>query len=182
MIAFGLERIRIERQEKYGLSQTRRERSSATNHDKPKALCDHKFILGGSHAGCKLQVKRNSNILFSIFGILTVVMVFAGATVPYIQMETSGVIALLQISSDKNPVQNYGIITTAVFLTEIASYIDRPIFYVGFYILAALIVLTCAVVPILQALMTLWLWYIPMKLNKKRKVMLFIEIAKVRLI
>jgi len=197
VIAAGLEKIKIERQEQYGSLHEQKQQGKNKNsrkstdtlssdqsneqqhiRKKEEALCDHKFILGGSRVGQKLHVRKVANIAVGLFGCLTIVMIFAGSSVQYLQLEHSGLVYFALDRAGKESVINYSVLTTASELMNLASYVDQPIFYVGFFALSFLLVATCTVVPILQALMTLWLWFIPMTIDRKRKLMWYIEIAK----
>lgn len=181
VIAAGLEQIKLERQAQYGCFPQKEQKQLQQQqmaNKKVEALCDHKFILGGSRVGQKLHIRKITNLIVGLFGCLTIIMIFAGSSVEYLQLEHSGLVYFALNSSEKDYMMNYSIFTTSTALMNLASYMDRPIFYIGFFILSFLMVFTCTVVPILQALMTLWLWYIPMTMDRKRKVMWYIEIAK----
>lgn len=107
------------------------------------ALCNHSFVLSSARGGEIAYVSGKASICITAFGILTVIFVIAGTSIPYLRINNTGIFGIVQIAGGGQNVKWYSVITTAALLMDVASYLNTPAYYVGMGMFASILVLSC---------------------------------------
>lgn len=144
------------------------------------ALKDHIFIIGAVRQNRSLKVKPITNIMFGIFGFLTIIFILCGCTVKYLRIELVGTAAKIISAGQGNKpsITHHSVITVAKLLIDEGLFLGSSRTIIGCTSLALLVVLTCLVVPILQSILVMLLWYYPMTDAMREKLSVAIETVK----
>lgn len=107
------------------------------------ALCNHSFVLSSARGNEIAYVSGKASICITAFGILTIILVIAGTSIPYLRINNTGIFGMVQIAGGGQNVKWYSVVSTAALLMEVASYLNTPSYYVGMAMFASILVLSC---------------------------------------
>jgi len=124
------------------------------------------------------QLKPISSVLFVIFSLLAAALFLAGFVIPSFELEIFGLLGFVYdwgSAGDGSEVY-FSVFSIAEQIMEQAKYLSTSSDWVGLSSLTIIFVLTCFVVPLLQIVFLLLLWFFPLRKVRKKQMLNTIEI------
>ena len=145
-----------------------------------ESLCNHYFSTSSQTNEKKLKVPTKVNYFVAAFGCTTLLLLALGCILPSFRIELFGLLGLLidKGNEEEGLVQHHSIFTMAGVIIDEAKYLSGFSHLIGLGILTLLLVSTTLIVPCIQAMTVLFLWFAPMTKRKSHQIVLFIEILQ----
>lgn len=147
---------------------------------KKYSLCTHSFYLGGSRRGHKAKIRHEVNILVAVVGLLTLLSILMGSSIKYLRVTNIGILSkLISLGNDGNePIINHSLITVAQTMLEVGDNLGTITEKFGVIILFSLLFVTCIIVPALQCLCAICLWFVSLTQRARENLISAIQILK----
>jgi hypothetical protein len=140
-------------------------------------LCDHSFCRPHRGESDKLVPRRHVNTTLVIVVAFLSSMIVAGCVVPTYSIDVLGIVGILVESGQQfnEATSYYNVFDTAGLLFDQAQFTGRTGDYFGLGTLSMLLVLTALVVPLLQSLVLVYVWFQPISRRRRYRLMILIE-------
>merc|ERR1712232_433029 len=143
------------------------------------SLKDHLFTIPGLDEG-KMRTRKMSNAFILTFGILILCLLSLGCGLTSFRLEVFGLAGKLINSGDdsESNTKHHSIFTMIQVIMQQASYLESQYQNVGLAFLSSLLTITSFVIPFLQTILLLLLWFLVTSEKQKDRIMKAIEILK----
>lgn len=143
-------------------------------------LAKHAFSRPHRGESDKLITRRGSGGILVIFAAAVAFLVAVGCTFPSFSLEILGVMGVfIESGQEFNRARtDYSVFTIIGLLFEQARFTGRFADYLGLGSLAGLLVISVLIVPVVQSLVLLYLWFRPMGLKRRRRFALAVEVLQ----
>lgn len=156
------------------------ERDEATGKQFIDSLSKHTYSEGPHKNNGQVKVQNCWNVSILIFGLVTILLLLLGCTLPSLRLEVMGMAGrFIAAGSDLGSealVQYHSVFTMISVIMSEARYLDSSSHYMGLGVLCTLLVSTSFIVPISLCVLLLVLWFRPMTRKVRKRLVLTIEI------
>ena len=151
-----------------------------SNESKTERLCDHAFSRPHRGETDKLVTRRGTNSLAVLTAASITVLVVVGCVTPSFSLELLGMLGVAVESGQEFEAARteYSVFTVVGLLFEQAAFTGRVADYLGLGSLAGLLVLSVLIVPVFQALVLLYIWFVPMEDKRRRRFAIVVEVLQ----
>ena len=143
------------------------------------SLKDHLFAAPGHDEG-EMKTRKMSSAFILMFGIIILCLLLLGSGLTSFRLEVFGLAGKL-ISTGNNSessIQHHSIFTMIQVIMQEASYLESQYQNVGLTCLSSLLIITSFVIPFLQTVLLLLLWFLVTSEKQKDRMVKAIEILK----
>jgi len=163
-------------------SQSSTNRSLKTREDSEQNVMLHTHQFGRPHRGEeeKLIVRTWVNYALILSALLSNVCIIAGCILPSFSIEVFGLLGVaVEAGQEFRDAKTYhSVFTVTKLLFDQAKFLDTTNNYVGLTSFSVIFVLTVLLVPILQSLVLLGQWFVPMTRKQRTKISVLVEILQ----
>jgi len=155
-------------------------RKTIENSDKKVRLCTHQF--GRPHRGGaeKLIVRNWVSHVLIFLAVCLSVCVIAGCIIPSFSVEIFGLLGVAVESGQdfRDANTNHSVFTVIKLLLDEAQFLGTIRSYVGLVSFSLIFASTVLIVPILQTMVLLRQWFVPMTTKQQTKMTTLVEILQ----
>lgn len=154
--------------------------SNRNDSERAEKLAEHAFSRPHRGEPDKLIVRRGTNSVLVFFAITVTVLVLIGCVIPSFSLEIQGVLGVVVESGQEFEAarSEYSVFTIIGLLFDQANFTGRTADYLGLGSLAGLLISSVLIVPIVQSMVLLYIWFTPMADRRRRRLAIAVEVLQ----
>jgi hypothetical protein len=143
-------------------------------------LSEHAFLRPHRGEADKLIIRRGTSSMAVVAAISVTVLVIVGCILPSFSLDFLGILGVVIESGQEfqDARTEYSVFTIVGLLFEQANFSGRVADYFGLGSLAGLLILSVLVVPVVQSMMLLYVWFTPMCEKRRLRLAIAVEILQ----
>jgi uncharacterized paraquat-inducible protein A len=143
-------------------------------------LSTHQFSRLHRGESAKVHVRSWVRYWVVFLGLSVTVLIIVGCTLPSISLEILGIIGVAVESGQafEDATTHHSVFTIVELLMEEAHFLDTAGAYIGLGVLCLLFVCTVLIVPVMQSMSLLSLWFVPMTTRQRTRASIVNEILQ----
>jgi len=143
-------------------------------------LKSHIFRLRGENEGCLVAVNPRMSPALAFVCLSTVTLVILGSVLPSFQVELLGIVGVLAEMGQgfEEAIIDHSLFSIIGLLLDQARFLQSVKYYIGLASMAVVIILTCFVVPLMQIILVLWLWFGSLTAKLRQRILVGIELLQ----
>ena len=150
------------------------------NNSQVEKLSEHAFSRPHRGESDKVVTRRGTSSLAVVAAASVAFLAVVGCVLPSFSLEILGVLGVLVESGQEfvRAKTDYSVFTIVSLLFDQAKFSGRFADYLGLGSLAGLLVLSVLVVPIVQSLVLLYIWFTPMEHGRRNRLAITVEVLQ----
>ena len=154
--------------------------SNQRKNSQAEKLSDHAFSRPHRGESDKLVTRRGTNSLAVVAAVMVASLAVVGCVLPSFSLEILGMLGVLVESGQEfqTAKTEYSVFTIVSLLFDQANFSGRFADYLGLGSLAGLLILSVLVVPIIQSLVLLYVWFTPMDYRHRTRLAIAVEVLQ----